>query len=190
MEFDRVNEALDEAVVHLEERASEEKSVVSSIGSLKSKSSHRSGKDSVAVKAKAAAAQVYDRKQKEIAKAKLQEIENQAELQRKLLKSKEQAERVRLEAELELERQRLLSVEAQKTRELEAEAIRLEVEVQALQNEDCSHESLEQRLKDFEGEEESHPTPPPPWTMELFYLLEENQLPTHQHPNRALNFSS
>ena len=159
VEFDRVNEALDEAVVHLEERASEEKSVVSLIGSLKSKSSHRSGKDSVAVKAKAAAAQAYARKQKEIAKAKLQEIENQAELQRKLLKSKEQAERVRLEAELELEKQRLLSVEAQKTRELEAEAIRLEVEVQALQNEDCSHESLEQRLKDFEGEEESHPTP-------------------------------
>ena len=62
MEFDRVNEALDEAVVHLEERASEEKSVVSSIGSLKSKSSHRSGKDSVAVKAKAAAAQAYARK--------------------------------------------------------------------------------------------------------------------------------
>jgi len=102
VEFDRVNEALDEAVVHLEQRAGEEKSVVSSIGSLKSKSSHRSGKDSVAVKAKTAAAQAYARKQKEIAKAKLQEIENQEELQRKLLKSKEQAERVRLEAELEL----------------------------------------------------------------------------------------
>jgi len=35
----------------------------------------------------------------------------------------------------------------------------VEVEVQPLQNEDCSHESMEQRLKDFEGEEEFHPTP-------------------------------
>ena len=66
---------------------------------------------------------------------------------------------MRLEEELELEKQRSISVEAQKTRELEVEKIRLEVEVQALQNENCGHESLEQRLKDFEGEEEADPTP-------------------------------
>ena len=49
------------------ERASEEKSVVSSIVSLRSKSSHKSGNDPVAVKAKAAAAQAYARNQREIA---------------------------------------------------------------------------------------------------------------------------
>ena len=37
MEFDRLNEALDEAVVHLEERASEEKSVVSCSSQLQLK---------------------------------------------------------------------------------------------------------------------------------------------------------
>ena len=96
-EFARVNEALDEAVVHSEERASEEASVVSSNVSRKSKASHKSEKDPITctAKAKAAAAQAYVRKQKEIAKEKLREIESQAELQRKLLKSKEEAERVR-----------------------------------------------------------------------------------------------
>lgn len=61
-EFARVNEALDEAVVHLEERASEEASVVSSSVSRKSKASHKSGKDPISVKAKEAAAQAYVRK--------------------------------------------------------------------------------------------------------------------------------
>ena len=111
-EFARVNKALDEAVVHLEERASEEASVVSLNVSRKSKASHKSGKDPISAKAKAAAAQAYVRKQKEIAKEKLREIQSQAELQRKLLKSKEEAERVRLEAELELEKQRSISEEA------------------------------------------------------------------------------
>ena len=132
-EFARVNEALDEAVVHLEGRASEEASVVSSNVRSKSKASHKSGKDPISAKAKAAAAQAYVRKQKEIAKEKLREIESQAELQRKLLKSKEEAESVRLEAELELEKQRSISEEAQKTREMELEVIRLEVEAKALQ---------------------------------------------------------
>ena len=94
MEFGRVNEALDEAVVHLEERASEEASVLSSTISRKSKALHKSGNDPVTVKAKAAAAQAYPRKEKEIAMEKLREIESQAELQRKLLKAKEDAERV------------------------------------------------------------------------------------------------
>ena len=62
VELSRVNEALGEAVVHLEERASEGASVLSSIISRKSKS----GKDPVAVKAKAAAAEAYARKQKEL----------------------------------------------------------------------------------------------------------------------------
>ena len=55
-------------MVHLEERASEEASVVSSNVSRKSKASHKSGKDPISAKAKAAAAQAYVRKQKEIAK--------------------------------------------------------------------------------------------------------------------------
>ena len=79
-EFARANEALDEVVVHLEERASEEASVVSSNVSRKSKASHKSGKDPISAKAKAAAAQAYVRKQKEIAKKTLREIESQAEL--------------------------------------------------------------------------------------------------------------
>ena len=107
-----LTKALDEAVVHLEERASEEASVVSLNVSRKSKASHKSGKDPISAKAKAAAAQAYVRKQKEIAKEKLREIESQAEQQRKLLKSKEEAERVRLEAEPELEKQRSISEEA------------------------------------------------------------------------------
>ena len=57
-------------MVHLEERASEEASVVSSNVSRKSKASHNSGKDPISAKAKAAAAQAYVRKQKEIAKEK------------------------------------------------------------------------------------------------------------------------
>ena len=44
-----------------------------------------------------------------------------------------------------------------KTRQLEAEVIRLEVEVQALDFEECTQESLKQRLKDFE--EETDPIP-------------------------------
>ena len=43
-------------MVHLEERASEETSVVSSSVSPKSKASHKSGKDPISVKAKAAVA--------------------------------------------------------------------------------------------------------------------------------------
>ena len=152
-EFARVNEALDEAVVHLEERASEEASVVSSNVSRNSKASHKGGKDPISAKAKAAAAQAYVRKQKEIAKEKLREIESQAELQRKLLKSKEEAERVRLEAELELEKQRSISEEAQKTRELELEVIRLEVEAKALEKEAHDPDNLQERLEDFEDEE-------------------------------------
>ena len=74
VEFGRVNEALDEAVVHLEERASEETSVLSSSISRKSKASHESGNDPVTVKAKAAAAQAYARKQKEITVEKFERL--------------------------------------------------------------------------------------------------------------------
>ena len=77
MEPGRVNGALDEAVVHLEERASKEASVLSSTISRKSEASHKSENDPVTFKAKAAAAQAYARKQKEIAMEKLREIESQ-----------------------------------------------------------------------------------------------------------------
>ena len=161
VEVFRVNEALDEALVHLEERANEEESISSSrlsVKLMKSIASCKSGKDSViVVKATAAAAQAYARKQKEIEKEQLREFVSQAELQRKLLKAKEDAERVRLEAELDLEKQRSMSEKAYKTRLREAEAIRLEVEVQASECEDCGHESLKQRLTDFE--EETDPIP-------------------------------
>ena len=83
----------------------------------------------------------------------MREIESQAELQRKLLKSKEEAERVRLEAELELEKQRSISDEAQKTRELEPEVIRLDIEAKALEKEAHDPDNLQERLKDFENEE-------------------------------------
>ena len=46
-----------------------------------------------------------------------------------------------------------MSDEAQKTRQIEAEAIRLEVEAEVLENEAGDPDSLQQRLKDFEGEE-------------------------------------
>ena len=108
---------------------------------------------SAATQAKAAAAQAYVRKQKEIAKEKLRKIESQVELQRKLLKSKVEAERVRLEAELELEKQRSISEEAQKARELELEVIRLDVEAEALEKEAHDPNSLQERLNDFEGED-------------------------------------
>ena len=58
-----------------------------------------------------------------------------------------------MEAELELEKQRSMSDEAQKTRQIEAEAIRLEVEAEVLENEAGDPDSLQQRLKEFEGEE-------------------------------------
>ena len=50
-EFARVNEALNEAVVHLEECASEDASVVSSNVSRKSKASHKSGMGPISAKA-------------------------------------------------------------------------------------------------------------------------------------------
>ena len=83
----------------------------------------------------------------------MREIENQAELQRKLFKVKEEAERVRLEAELELEKQRPTSEEAQEMRHWKPKQFDL-AEVQAVQNDEGGHDSLEGRLKDFEGEEE------------------------------------
>ena len=67
VEVFRVNEALDEALVYLEERANEEETVSSSrlsVKSVKSRASHRSGMGSVkVVKARAAGAQAYARKQ-------------------------------------------------------------------------------------------------------------------------------
>ena len=107
----------------------------------------------VVIKAKAAAAQAFTKKQRESAKEKLRELERQAELQKKLWKAKEEVERVKMEAELELEKQRSMSDEAQKTRQIEAEAIRLEVEAEVLENEAGDPDSLQQRLKEFEGEE-------------------------------------
>ena len=86
----------------------------------------------------------------------MREIENQAELQRKLFKVKEEAERVRLEAELELEKQRPTSEEAQEMRHWKPKQFDL-AEVQAVQNDEGGHDSLEGRLKDFEGEEELEP---------------------------------
>ena len=86
----------------------------------------------------------------------MREIENQAELQRKLFTVKEEAERVRLEAELELEKQRPTSEEAQEMRHWKPKQFDL-AEVQAVQNDEGGHDSLEGRLKDFEGEEELEP---------------------------------
>ena len=40
---------------------------------------------------------------------------------------------------------------------MEAEAVRLKAEVQVVQNDEGGHDSLEGRLKDFEGEEELEP---------------------------------
>ena len=134
--------------MHLNERESEETSQATSV-SRRSKVSSKS--DPVVIKAKAAAAQAFAKKQRESAKEKLRELERQAELQKKLWKAKE-VERVKMEAELELEKQRSMSDEAQKTRQIEAEAIRLEVEAEVLENETGDPDSLQQRLKDFEGE--------------------------------------
>ena len=150
VEFGRVNDALDEALTHLNERESEETSQATSV-SRRSKVFSKS--DPVVIKAKAAAAQAFAKKQRESAKEKLRELERQAELQKKLWKAKEEVERVKMEAELELEKQRSMSDEAQKTRQIEAEAIRLEVEAEVLENEAGDPDSLQQRLKDFEGEE-------------------------------------
>ena len=150
VEFGRVNDASDEALTHLNERESEETSQATSV-SRRSKVSSKS--DPVVIKAKAAAAQAFTKKQRESAKEKLRELERQAELQKKLWKAKEEVERVKMEAELELEKQRSMSDEAQKTRQIEAEAIRLEVEAEVLENEAGDPDSLQQRLKDFEGEE-------------------------------------
>ena len=79
----------------------------------------------------------------------MREIENQAELQRKLFKVKEESERVRLEAELELEKQRPTSEEAQEMSHWKPKQFDL-AEVQAVQNDEGGHDSLEGRLKDFE----------------------------------------
>ena len=150
VEFGRVNDALDEALSHLNERVSEETSQATSV-SRKSKVSSKS--DPVAIKARALAAQAFAKKQRESAKEKLKELERQAELQKNLWKAKEEVERVKMEAELELKKQRSMTEEAQKTRQIEAEAIRLEVEAEALENEAHGPDSLQQRLKDFEDEE-------------------------------------
>ena len=191
-------------MVHLEEHASEEASVVSSNVSRKSKASHKSGKDPISAKAKATAAQAYVRKQKEIAKEKLREIESQAELQRKSLKSKEEAERVRLEAELELEKQRSISEEAQKTRELELEleVIRLEVEAKALEKEAHDPDNSQERLKDFEDEETipaSHnqenykeikpdEVPENPMTSDVAYMSTSTPKPGTKHQQLEVKF--
>ena len=151
VEFGRVNDALDEALTHLNERESEETSPATSV-SRRSKVSSKSDPVRV-IKAKAAAAQAFAKKQGESAKEKLRELERKAELQKKLWKAKEEVERVKMEAELELEKQRSMSDEAQKTRQIEAEAIRLEVEAEVLENEAGDPDSLQQRLKDFESEE-------------------------------------
>ena len=73
-----------------------------------------------------------------------------------MFKVKEEAERVRLEAELELEKQRPTSEEAQEMRHWKPKQFDL-AEVQAVQNDEGGHDSLEGRLKDFEGEEELEP---------------------------------
>ena len=150
VEFGQVNDELDEALSHLNERVSEETSQATSV-SRKSKVSSKS--DPVAIKARALAAQAFAKKQRESAKEKLKELERQAELQKKLWKAKEEVERVKMEAELELKKQRSMTEEAQKTRQIEAEAICLEVEAEALENEAHGPDSLQQRLKDFEDEE-------------------------------------
>ena len=141
---------LNSLLTHLNERESEETSRATSV-SRRSKVSSES--DPVVIKAKAAATQAFAEKQRESAKEKLRELERQAELQMKLWKAKEEVERVKMEAELELEKQRSMSDEAHKTRQIEAEAIRLEVEAEVLENEAGDPDSLQQRLKDFEGEE-------------------------------------
>ena len=91
VEFGRVNDALDEALTHLNERESEETSQATSV-SRRSKVSSKS--DPVVIKAKAAAAQAFVKRQRESAKEKLRELERQAELQMKLWKAKEKVERL------------------------------------------------------------------------------------------------
>ena len=147
VEFVRVTEALDEAVEYLNARASEESFVLSSKASFKSR------RDPLAVKVRSAAALTYVERQKRLSNRnceKLNQVKpSQAELQRKLFKAKEEAERVRLEAELELEKQRPTSEEAQEMRHWKPKQFDL-AEVQAVQNDEGGHDSLEGRLKDFE----------------------------------------
>ena len=145
---------------------------MSSNVSRKSKASHKSGKDPISAKAKAAAAQAYVRKQKEIAKEKLREIESQAEL----------------------EKQRSISEEAQKTMELELEIIRLEVEAKALEKEAHDPDNLQERLKDFEDEETipaSHKpdeVPENPITSDVAYMSTSTPKPGTKHQQLKVKF--
>ena len=73
---------------------------LSSLFSRRSKVSSKT--DPVVIKARAAAAQAFAKKQRESAKEKLKELERKAELQKKLWKAKKEVERVKMEAEFEL----------------------------------------------------------------------------------------
>ena len=85
VEFGRVNNALGEALSHLNKRESEETSQATSV-SRRSKISSKS--DPVVIKARAVAAQAFAKKQRESAKEKLKELERQESFKRNYGKPK------------------------------------------------------------------------------------------------------
>ena len=92
VEFGRVNDALDEVFSHLNECECEETSQATSVIR---RSKVYSKSVPLVIKARAAAAQAFAKKQRESAKENLKELERQAELQKKLWKAKEEVDRVK-----------------------------------------------------------------------------------------------
>ena len=140
VELERVQEVKLEAKAHLEQRADESVSGLSSLKASKisSRSAHeiRAKVTSAEIKAKQLAMEEQRRKQ---------EFEQQLKLKRKLEPVQYEAERVRFEAE-----------ERRKTQEAEDEAARLAAEAEILEKAANTvrydHEPLSNRLLDFEDD--------------------------------------
>ena len=142
-QLERVQEAKLMANAHLDERAEESSSGLSSVKVSKTSTSARSSQ-AAEIRAKMTAAEI---KAKQLAleeQRRMEEFEKQLEVKRKLELFQDEAERLKFKAE-----------ERRKTQEAKDEAARLAAEAaifEKAQNEDHDREALPNRLLDFADE--------------------------------------
>ena len=142
-QLERVQEAKLMANAHLDERAEESSSGLSSVKLSKTSTSARSSQ-AAEIRAKMTSAEI---KAKQLAleeQRRMEEFEKQLEVKRKLELFQDEAERLKFKAE-----------ERRKTREAKDEAARLAAEAaifEKAQNEDHDPEALPNRLLDFADE--------------------------------------
>lgn len=138
--FNRVNEIISDASLHLDLR--EDSGSIDTAVSTNIRTPDVSNE----AKARAKAAEVFAKKQREFQKQKEWATAQRINLERRLLEAKQRAANV----ELDLEMHHIISEEASKTQKLETEAACLGAEA-LLTNEKVSDiDDLDQRLKDFE----------------------------------------